>query len=234
MGGRRVLAAVVIVLTGVLGHVSEARAQSPDAAVETDSFSTTADAGACDQLAGGEWWELKSAGCPIAHDDGGPTEAPAPPPPPGPADLAVSQPIGSSAMIVENHGPGTATGVALRATYSSSLAIGFPGVATAHGSCAAPPAGTLVGPGGVSFSCELGSLVPGEVATVTIAEPPAGTMTAAGPVGGTFPIPRSNVVSVSGTTPDPHPENNTSSLTSTPGIRTADFAPPPPETPEDP
>jgi len=66
--------------------------------------------GACDQLVGGESWELKSAGCPIPHDDGGPTEAPAPPPPPGPADLAVSQPIGSSAMIVENHGPGTATG----------------------------------------------------------------------------------------------------------------------------
>ena len=131
MGGRRVVAAVVIVMTGALGHLSEARAQSPDAAFETDSFSPTADPGTCDQLAGGEWWELKSAGCPIPHDDGSPPEAPAPPPPPGPADLAVSQPIGSSAMIVENHGPGTATGVALRATYSSSLPIGFPGVATA-------------------------------------------------------------------------------------------------------
>jgi len=236
MGLRRVVAALGIVLVALPAYAPAAHARAGDGAFETDTFVETGEPGACDQLAGADRWELLAAGCPLPDSGGdgqGEVSGPPPPPPPGPADLAVSQPPNSYAIVVENLGPGTATGVVLRGLYSSSLNVGFPGVSTSRGTCSAPPVNTPVGPAGVPFSCDLGTLVPGETATVTLGERRWASSAAAVPFLGFLSISRSSVASVSASTPDPNPDNNTSSLTYIPSIQTADSAPPPPDNADD-
>lgn len=127
-----------------------------------------------------------------------------------PADLSVAQtdtpdPVPARehltyVLTVSNAGPGTATGVRLEDVLPAEL---FVSVTPSTGTCVRAPEKKTNG----VVSCELGTLAPGQSATVTLVIRPAAE--------GTL----SNAASVAANEPDPDPSDNSSLETTTVGPR---------------